>query len=283
MKKSITHDATTFAVGESLRTFMLSAGIQEHKQADFIKKALGVSATHAYRKMRDISPWEVSQLQTLLNKLGYSLSEFFAHYDNKFEKKANATIEVNKEKTDCVIYFANSDSDINHEFSALQINNEWYVYRTNEMKDNALYMDTKKNVGMIQIISNPTMVRKFSIAILDDDESITHSLKEVVADEMYKIDTFSTIDSLSEQLKKEPYDAYILDWIVCNKSVFETIKHIRKTTKPDALIIALTGQLGGSIDEEISKAINDHDVLGPYEKPLRLNVFKTLINKYFSR
>ncbi|EPR9734525.1 helix-turn-helix domain-containing protein, partial [Enterobacter bugandensis] len=142
MKKSIAHDAATFAVGESLRTFMLRAGIQEHKQADFIKKALGVSATHAYRKMRDISPWEVSQLQTLLSKLGYSLSEFFEHYDKKFEKKADATIEVNKEKTDCVIYFTDTESDINHEFSALQINGEWCVYRTAEMHNNPLYMET---------------------------------------------------------------------------------------------------------------------------------------------
>ncbi|ENZ9095972.1 helix-turn-helix domain-containing protein [Enterobacter asburiae] len=283
MKKSIAHDAATFAVGESLRTFMLRAGIQEHKQADFIKKALGVSATHAYRKMRDISPWEVSQLQTLLSKLGYSLSEFFEHYDKKFEKKADATIEVNKEKTDCVIYFTDTESDINHEFSALQINGEWCVYRTAEMHNNPLYMETKKNLVMIQIFSNPTKLSKYKIAILDDDENITKTLKDTISDELYKIETFSSIEDLCESIKKAPYDAYVLDWIVHNDSVFETIKKIRTTSKPDALIIALTGQLGGAIDEEIAQAINDHDVLGPYEKPLRLNVFKTLINKYFSR
>ncbi|MBF2750778.1 response regulator [Enterobacter bugandensis] len=283
MKKSIAHDAATFAVGESLRTFMLRAGIQEHKQADFIKKALGVSATHAYRKMRDISPWEVSQLQTLLSKLGYSLSEFFEHYDKKFEKKADATIEVNKEKTDCVIYFTDTESDINHEFSALQINGEWCVYRTAEMHNNPLYMETKKNLVMIQIFSNPTKLSKYKIAILDDDENITKTLKDTISDELYKIETFSSIEDLCESIKKDPYDAYVLDWIVHNDSVFETIKKIRTTSKPDALIIALTGQLGGAVDEEIAQAINDHDVLGPYEKPLRLNVFKTLINKYFSR
>lgn len=283
MKKSIAHDAATFAVGESLRTFMLRAGIQEHKQADFIKKALGVSATHAYRKMRDISPWEVSQLQTLLSKLGYSLSEFFEHYDKKFEKKADATIEVNKEKTDCVIYFTDTDSDINHEFSALQINGEWCVYRTAEMHNNPLYMETKKNLVMIQIFSNPTKLSKYKIAILDDDENITKTLKDTISDELYKIETFSSIEDLCESIKEAPYDAYVLDWIVHNDSVFETIKKIRSTSKPDALIIALTGQLGGAVDEEIAQAINDHDVLGPYEKPLRLNVFKTLINKYFSR
>lgn len=283
MKKSIAHDAATFAVGESLRTFMLRAGIQEHKQADFIKKALGVSATHAYRKMRDISPWEVSQLQTLLSKLGYSLSEFFEHYDKKFEKKADATIEVNKEKTDCVIYFTDTESDINHEFSALQINGEWCVYRTAEMHNNPLYMETKKNLVMIQIFSNPTKLSKYKIAILDDDENITKTLKDTISDELYKVETFSSIEDLCESIKEAPYDAYVLDWIVHNDSVFETIKKIRSTSKPDALIIALTGQLGGAVDEEIAKAINDHDVLGPYEKPLRLNVFKTLINKYFSR
>ncbi|MHC0026548.1 helix-turn-helix domain-containing protein [Enterobacter vonholyi] len=283
MRKSITHDATAFAVGESLRTFMLGAGIQEHKQADFIKKALGVSATHAYRKIRDNSPWEVSQLQILLSKMGYSLSEFFSHYDNNFEKKANATIELNKTKSNCVIYFSNDEKETEREFSALQINNEWHVYRTSEMKGNALYMETKKNVGKIEIISSQLEKSKYRIALLDDDNAVTQSLKEIISDTNYHIDSFDTIEKITSGIDKEPYDAYVLDWIIENKSVFETVRLIRQSTKPNALIIALTGQLGGVIDDEISKSINDYDVMGPYEKPVRLNVFKTLINKYFGR
>lgn len=283
MKKSISHDSKTYAIGESLKYFLANAGVQEHKQAELLRKTLGISTTHAYRKMRDSSPWEVSQLQIILKEVGSSLTEFFEFYEERLGEKSEAIIEVQKEKSKCTIYFTSDNDTIDREFSALLVNDEWLVHRTLDMQQNEIYMGAKRNIGMIQIKPEILDLKKYSIALLDDDIAITDSLKEVLSDDAYHIDTFSSISTLREKIKKYPYDAYVLDWIVENNSVFESIKMIRDTTKPDALIIALTGQLGGKVDKEITDSINDYDVLGPYEKPVRLNVIKTVINKYFSR
>ncbi|CAI1966414.1 Uncharacterised protein [Serratia quinivorans] len=49
------------------------------------------------------------------------------------------------------------------------------------------------------------------------------------------------------------------------------------------MILVLTGQLPGIADSEIASAINDYDITGPYEKPIKASVIKSLINKHFPK
>lgn len=47
------------------------------------------------------------------------------------------------------------------------------------------------------------------------------------------------------------------------------------------MILVLTGQLSGIVDSEIASAINDYDITGPHEKPIRASVIKSLVDKHF--
>ncbi len=65
--------------------------------------------------------------------------------------------------------------------------------------------------------------------------------------------------------------------------MFSTIKEIRKTENNNAMILVLTGQLSGIVDSEIASAINDYDITGPHEKPIKASVIKSLVDKHFPK
>ncbi len=47
------------------------------------------------------------------------------------------------------------------------------------------------------------------------------------------------------------------------------------------MVMVLTGQLSGAVDSEISRAINELDIIGPYEKPIKSFVIKSNVDKFF--
>ncbi|EIM4879371.1 hypothetical protein LNJ51_005646, partial [Escherichia coli] len=59
------------------------------------------------------------------------------------------------------------------------------------------------------------------------------------------------------------------------------IKKIRSSGNKHAMVMVLTGQLSGAVDSEISRAINELDIIGPYEKPIKSFVIKSNVDKFF--
>ncbi|SOD79953.1 Response regulator receiver domain-containing protein, partial [Serratia sp. JKS296] len=123
--------------------------------------------------------------------------------------------------------------------------------------------------------------QKYRIAVLDDDETIVHNITGILGTDKYIVKGFFDIEILEQSISKEPYDAYILDWVVGSSTVFNTIKMIRHSKKTNSMILVLTGQLSIILDKEISSAINEFDIIGPYEKPIKASLIKSNIDKFF--
>ena len=124
---------------------------------------------------------------------------------------------------------------------------------------------------------------KYRIALLDDDANITESLKEILSNDYYQVDTYDNLKKLTQAVATNPYDAYVLDWIIGDETSFKLVKAIRSSKNKNAMIIVLTGQLSGIKDDEIVKSIHDYDIVGPYEKPIKSGIIKSNIEKYFAR
>lgn len=269
-------------IGEMITKLLLMLNVPKHKHGAHIAKVLNVSSTHANRKLKKDSLWDVNQLEIVLDSLGFSLSKFFSVFENGISEMHDAIFEINKTEHTCKIFLSEENDDKEREFSAVKINDKWHVFLTTELTESTI-KELKRKIILIEINSRNQETRKKRIALLDDDLSIVDSLKDILSNRDYLIDTFNEIESLENEIKKKPYDAYVLDWLINDMSVYKTIKLIRETANPNALIIALTGQLGGKVDAEIADAINDFDISGPYEKPIRLSVIKMVINKYFTK
>jgi CheY-like chemotaxis protein len=268
------------ALGEVIAKAMTMKGIPKQKHISHTSRVLEITIAAAQKKMSGASNWEVSQLVKVVDSIGMTTSDFFDIYNYSVSEVHDAVWNDGKNHVKCKIYLSNVKTNDATEYSAVKINDEWVVFHTNDIKDDVLF-ESKRNIDIIQLYPQKQSLKKHRIAILDDDKNIVDSLKEIIANNEYLVDAFYDIESLEERLKNTPYDAYILDWVVGEKTAFNTIKEIRKTENNNAMILVLTGQLPGIVDSEIASAINDYDITGPYEKPIKASVIKSLVDKHF--
>lgn len=273
---------STFKIGETLRALMSKNGIIKHKQVEYIKNSLNISQPQALRKLKDISPWDVVQISTICQKLEVSLSDFFAIVEGRDQELVTSSIEFNGEKLICNLILGNKPADNDSAFSAIKINEKWTIVKTCDLDIYNTRIDDTREVRLISIKPKNRATRK-RVAILDDDKDITKTISQSLLLNMHdiKIEEFNSISSMLKANAFDVYDVYILDWLIGNNSALEVVEDIRNRLNSDALIIILTGQSGRKIDSDISYAISKYDVVGPYEKPIRLDVINSVINRYF--
>lgn len=268
------------SLGAMVAQVLTLKGILKSKHNSYVGQVLKMTSAAAYKKMAGDSKWEVSQLITVIESVGMSMSDFFEMYTHAVSEVHSAIFNDGRKDIPCKIYLSDNSGNKETEFSALKINDKWFVLRNEEIKDDLLSV-SKKNISLIVLHPKQLEEKKQRIAVLDDDKNIVDSIKEFLNDEDYEIEAFYSTESLESRMEIEPFDAYILDWVVGNNTVFNSIRKIRHSLKANAMILVLTGKLGGVIDQEISNAIHDFDIIGPYEKPIRIRVIKSKIDKYF--
>lgn len=96
------------------------------------------------------------------------------------------------------------------------------------------------------------------VAVLDDDADVVASIKDYLASSGYEVGEFSTLRGLRGSLSEGPFDAYILDWLVGDVSVNDTVAHIRakQPTAPIAIV-------SGKVDEGV---VSGDDLLDATER-----------------
>ncbi|HBQ8586937.1 TPA: response regulator transcription factor, partial [Klebsiella pneumoniae] len=226
--------------------------------------------------------WEVQQLIKVVQSVGMDMIEFFRIYYEDNKEIQDAIWNDGRSEHSCKVCLYPEGSEVNTEYSALKVADQCNIFPTNDLKDELLY-ESKRSIESIVI--NPKVISstKYRIALLDDDANITESLKEILSNDYYQVDTYDNLKKLTQAVATNPYDAYVLDWIIGDETSFKLVKAIRSSKNKNAMIIVLTGQLSGIKDDEIVKSIHDYDIVGPYEKPIKSGIIKSNIEKYFAR
>ncbi|EPJ3813035.1 TPA: helix-turn-helix domain-containing protein [Serratia marcescens] len=94
---------------------------------------------------------------------------------------------------------------------------------------------------------------------------------------------FYDVDSFCQALQQSLFDGYVVDWLIGEETADRCIATIRASDNPDAPVLVLTGELGTDRREsEIAQAMREYDVLGPYEKPVRLHVIEAALQRCFN-
>ncbi|AYN25681.1 response regulator (plasmid) [Buttiauxella sp. 3AFRM03] len=257
-------------------------GVPKLKHNSYISNVLQMTTSAGYKKLTGATKWEVQQLIKVVDSLGMSMSEFFAYFSDESKEIHHAVWSDGRFEHQCEIHLYPERDERKTELSALKIGDKWNVLPSSKLKDEMLY-GSRRSIESIIVHPKIININKYRIALLDDDVQITQSLNEIISSSVYHVDTFSETNSLSRQIADNPFDAYVLDWIIGDESCFSLIKQVRESSNKNALIIVLTGKLSGIKDDEISSAIHDYDIVGPFEKPIKSGVIKSNIDKYFAR
>lgn len=120
-----------------------------------------------------------------------------------------------------------------------------------------------------RLVIVPEQARRFRVAVLDDDRDVADSLSEQFREAGLAAQAFYSAQELSAVLTVQPFDAYVLDWILGKDTALSLVKAIRSADLR-CPIAMLTGQL-------ISKRADESEVVAAmqtwrlmfYEKPVR--------------
>lgn len=242
----------TKTISMALSEVMTSEGIVKNKQAEYIRNIIGISSVQAHRKLNGTVPWDIKQLEKMLLSLNNSLSNFFLKVERNEYQKVQAKLLINGVNSNCLIYLSN-ESNSETAVAAVKINNDWKIISTTEIKKNIEIYNGYKSIKLIEPLTNASLKKKISLVILDE---------------------------LNKKILNSPAEIYILDWLIGTTTVFNSIRKIRESQKPNALIIVLTGQCGDVVDSEILTAIKEYYISSPLEKPVRLPILKHYLDRY---
>ncbi len=164
------------------------------------------------------------------------------------------------------------------EYVALQQAGQWCVYRADDAPQGQRY-----SVELIEVRPAAVEDERLSIAVLDDSHQAADELTKYLNGRGFHAVAFYDVSSFCLALQQSLFDGYVVDWLIGQETADQCIETIRASDNPDAPVLVLTGQLGTDQREsEIARAMRDYDVLGPYEKPVRLHVIEAALLRCFN-
>lgn len=271
------------SIAGKVRELFLQHGIGKRQHAKELSRILDLSFSHAHRKLKGQSPWTLEQINSVALALGEtpaSIVDILPESEPVGSTVAqDAIFSVAGVALPCVAHISSELVGIKQaEFVGLQQDGQWMVYRASEAPQGKRFA-----VELIEIRPCHSEDDRLSIAVLDDAHQAADELTKYLNSQGFNAVAFYDVSSFCQALAKNPFDGYVVDWLIGHETAQKCIETIRTSDHADAPILVLTGQLGTDLREsEIARAMRDYDVLGPYEKPVRLHVIEAALQRCFN-
>ncbi len=261
-------------ISQRVRELMERHGIGERKQAGELARILVLSPSAAHRKLNGESSWSIDQAKAVVAHFNSTLGALLDSLDDgqsAVEERLakEAVITLGESEVPCLAWIE-QPLESGSRASLVAVKREkWCIVPIGEFASDEVAYEVSK----IEIY--PKEIGKLSVAIIDDDVNTAHLLSEYLNEiGTYKSTAFFSTESTIAALQNAAFDAYIVDWFVGRGTSEALIKSIRASSKPDAAILLLTGQIstGKVHDTEIADIMLRYKVFSCQEKPVRLPI-----------
>ncbi|MBH3119732.1 histidine kinase [Serratia ureilytica] len=271
------------SIANRVRELFLHYGIGKRQHARELSRILDLSFSHAHRKLKGQSPRTLEQINSVAAALGETpaaIADLSAEHEAAEPNMArDAIFFVAGVAMPCVGHIGDElPAGRPAEFVALRIEGQWHIYRADEAPAGPRY-----GVELIEIRPGYGDDERLSIAVLDDSHQAADELAKYLGGCGFNAVAFYDVDSFCQALQQSLFDGYVVDWLIGEETADRCIATIRASDNPDAPVLVLTGELGTDRREsEIAQAMREYDVLGPYEKPVRLHVIEAALQRCFN-
>ncbi|WON77158.1 helix-turn-helix domain-containing protein [Serratia sp. UGAL515B_01] len=271
------------SIADKVRELFLHHGFSKRQHAKELSRILDLSFSHAHRKLKGQSPWTLEQINRVAVALGANpavIVDCLSEMDTVRQIVVqNAIFSVAGVTLPCIAHIGHELWSVRQaEFVGVQQGEVWTIYRADEAPSGKRF-----SVELIEIRPCHIDDDRLSIAVLDDAHQAADELTKYLNSQGFNAVAFYDVNSFCRALSKNPFDGYVVDWLVGQETAQKCIEAIRTSEHPDAPVLILTGQLGTDLREsEIVRAMRDYDVLGPYEKPVRLHVIEAALQRCFN-
>lgn len=251
-------------------------GIPERKRAAALEKALGLSYQQVRRRLIDESAWTLEELRDLADHFGETLQSLVS--DSSSGSTASAVLVTGSLRIPCSVWLGDTPQLARPGplVATRPTAGEWLVLPAGEAAGVESY-----EIKRLLIQATTRSARR--IAVLDDDRDLAQSIAQYMNEVGLDATAFYTVDDLSKAVSAEPFDGYVIDWLVNKQSAKTVIAEIRAQSA-NCPIVVLTGQmLQGNVDEsELSSAAAAYR-LQYFEKPVRTSAIMSALELGFDR
>lgn len=234
-------------ISKNVKDMMSRHNIGKRSYATELTKILNIKYVQAYRKMNALSSWLVYDLERIANYFNEPMSRLVEGGNGNAKE---ATITIGFRDLPCLIWLSDNPAEEANQSEIVATNEEkgWRVIESSEIGD-------KKVFGIKRIEISPKSIKKYKIALLDDDIEFTDSMKIILNRQGFITSTYCTINEYISAINNEDFDALIVDWSIENRSDDELLREIRHTKdyneKPIILITCNTPKYAQAIAKAI--------------------------------
>ncbi|KVE22195.1 histidine kinase [Burkholderia vietnamiensis] len=278
-------DASATLIANRIREILLKNGIGRRQHANTISRILNLSFSQAHRKLKGQSPWAIHQVNQITTEFGEDVGQLFGESSAVAVaaegEPVTASLVVGHTRIPCSAHIGPAlSADQRSELVALvESDGHWSIHTPDTAPDGQAYA-----VRLIKIVPTVEEIRRLSIAILDDSAEAADELSKYLRNQGFNTHAYYDIQSFNEAVRDQMFDGFVVDWIIGQDTSESCMTKIRQSENPDAPILVLTGQLNTTEREsQIARAMRTFDILGPYEKPIRLSVIKAAFDRHFNR
>jgi len=292
------------AIGETLeifkRTFDKKIIIQFEKSSDILTVHdnnsalqniilnLGINASHAMKEGGDL----------IIKTESIFLDDFFCE-SNSFDLKSGTYVKIEVKDTGHGISKINIQKIFNPFFTTKEKGKGTglglaSVYTSIKDINGSIDVESKENIGTIfniylPLVENDIIIKDISvdnyhrsetILIVDDEEAIRITLKQILEDNGHKIylaENGKTAVDLYKKKHKE-INCVILDMIMPEMNGIDALKEIRKVDINCNIIIA-----SGFINEENQKKLEKVSISGILQKPFKKSELLSILKNIFEK
>lgn len=271
-------------VSGRVRSLLDRHGISRKQQAAEISRILELSLSQAHRKLKGENDWTISQIREIASAFNESATRLIGSLmpnDSSPEGIANdAIFVVNGYEMHCLAYIGPPlEQGRFFDFVAQKQGSEWRIYPSH-----AASQGERHGVELIEIRARQASAEGPIVAVLDDAHAAADEICTYLTERGYRTVAYYNAPSFRAALHTQPFDAFVLDWLVGSETAEGSIRDIRESDNPDAPIVILTGLLDSTDREsEIALAMRNFDLLGPFEKPVKLHVIEAVFARHFRR
>jgi len=249
---------------QAVRALLDRHGIAKHRQSAFVGEFFNLSRAAAHRRVHSTAAWTLEELQAIAEKFGESLPEMLG--GGRSQGGTRATLHVGDVQSPCRVWLQPEGGEPGSgTFVAMESGGTYTVVPAGSVAGSS----PMRRVLRIEIDQGADETPR--IAVLDDDREVTKAICAALREKGYQAIPYNGIDALMAEIKRSPFDAYILDWKLRGGTVMPLVAMIREETQHGAIAL-LSGRMRDSTvnTQEIAAASADYN-FRVFEKPAQID------------
>jgi CheY-like chemotaxis protein len=249
-------------------------GLPRYRQSAWLADAAGLSYAQAHRRMNGAAAWTLEELERVAALFGETLGDAVAMVET--QGSVPAQVKLGQATVPCKLWIgAEVRNPKPDSVVAIKTSNGWVAVCASEASEQTTY-------AVERLQAKPSALQRRTIAVLDDDVDLTDSICAHLQDSGYEARPFYATADLQKSLGAQRFDAFVIDWIVGERSTVELIAGLRAKDVACPIVVLTAQVLSGLVEEsEIADAVSSYNLVFS-EKPVRMAILSASLARAFA-